>query len=183
MCTIAGRDATALLVIDVQVEVVAHAWKRNEIVGRIADLVATARAQDVPVVWVQHSEDELPIGSDGWQLAPELAVAEDEPIVHKLYRSSFEATTLDAELAARNVSHLIICGAETSHCVRHTLHAALERGYDVTLVSDAHTTWDGDYGNPATSAAGIVHEFNLNCRRYSLPGRACDTKTAAEVFD
>lgn len=181
MCTIPGRSGKALLVIDVQVDVMAAAWRRDEVIGRIAGLVDSARAKKLPVVWVQHADEELVLESPGWEVVPELAPAADEPRVRKNFRSSFEATDLEDQLARLGVAELIVCGAETNHCVRFTVHDALERGYDVSFVLDGHTTWDGDYGNPAVTAAGIVAEQNSSFRHYELPGRACRGVLSAQA--
>ena len=74
---------TALLVIDVQNDVVVNAHARDAVVGTIASLVDRARAESVPVIWVQHADEDLPEGSAGWEIVPELPVAEGEPVVHK----------------------------------------------------------------------------------------------------
>lgn len=181
MCSIAGRSGRALLVIDVQNEVMAAAWERDAVVARIAQLVENARQAEVPVVWVQHSDDELVLGSDGWQIVPELTPAEGEARIRKNFRSSFEGTDLEQVLARLNAAELVVCGAETNHCVRYTVHAALDQGYDVTFVMDAHTTWNGDYGQPGVSAEGIVREQNMSFRNYELPGRKCRGVEAASA--
>lgn len=182
MCNIAGRHATALLVVDVQVGVVANAWKRDEVVRNIASLVTDARAHHVPVIWVQHSDDGLPMGSDDWAIVPELAPAAGEPIVHKRYRSSFEGTDLEQLLEDRNVGHLVICGAQTEFCIRNAVHAAYERGYDVTLVEDAHTTEDTHWDERPIAAAQIVDSQNRVCWQYELPGRTCTLTATQDAF-
>ena len=89
MTTLADRPNTALVVIDVQTGVVAGAHERDRVVGNIASLVAKARAEHVPVVWVQHSDDGLVEGSPEWQYVEELPIAADEPVVHKHFGDSF----------------------------------------------------------------------------------------------
>ena len=144
MSTLENRPNTALLVIDVQNDVVSGAHERDAVVANVAVLVDKARAADVPVVWVQHSSDGMPIGSDGWGYVPELPQADDEPVVHKRFADSFEDTDLEAVLAERGVGRLVVSGAQTDECIRSTIHGGLVRGYDVTLVSDAHTTEDSE---------------------------------------
>ena len=100
MTSLRDRPNTALLVVDVQNDVVANAHQRDEVIANISTLVDRARAQQVPVIWVQHADDELVEGSDGWQYVPELQRQESEPLVHKHYGDSFEDTTLESELAA-----------------------------------------------------------------------------------
>ena len=81
MTSLENRPSTALLVIDMQQGVVANAYQRDRVIANIQTLVAKARAQDVPVLWVQHSDEEMPIGSDGWAYVPELERRETEPLV------------------------------------------------------------------------------------------------------
>lgn len=181
MSTFPGREGKALLVIDVQNGVVEDAWHRDEVVGNINSLVEKARSGDTEVIWIQHSEEEMPVGSEDWKIVPELEPLESEPKVQKRFRSSFEETILDELLEVLGVSHLYISGAQSNNCVRHTLHAALERGYDVTLVGDAHTTSDGEWDSRTFSASAVVDEMNSAFNNYKLPGRRSNVLSAAEI--
>ena len=182
MSTFKDRDKTALMVIDVQKAVVGWAWRSAEVVANINKLVAKARASSTPVVWVQHSDEEMTIGSEAWELMDDLTKPIDgEAVIQKNYRSSFESTNLDAVLEKLGVSNLLITGGETNNCVRHTAHAAIERGYDVVLVSDAHTTNDGPWGLNSVKAEDVVAEQNGSFSSYSLPGRQSTVSTTDEV--
>ena len=151
------RPNTAVLVIDVQNDVVVAGHDRDSIVANIAEVVDRARDADVPVVWIQHDDDDLPAETPGWEIVPELTPQPDEVIVRKNFRDSFQSTPLDAELAARDVGRLIVTGAQTDFCVRWTLHGAKDRGYDTVLVADAHTTdAESPDGMPSGSQL-IVH--------------------------
>lgn len=136
------EKTTALLVVDLQRGVLADdgTWDPDGVVARVAGLVDRARAAGVPVMWVQHNSGELVAGEEPWQLAEGLSPAADEPIVQKRYGDSFEATELGDLLDSLGVDHLVLTGAQTDACIRSTLHGAVHRGYDVTLVSDCHTT-------------------------------------------
>jgi nicotinamidase-related amidase len=183
MSTLTDRPNSALIVIDVQNGVVDGAYQRDERVANMAIAVDRARAAGVPVIWVQHSDDGLLKDTDDWQIVAELTPAADEPIVHKNYRSSFEQTNLDDLLSQRTVGHLYICGAQTNYCVRNTIHAGYERGYDITLIRDAHTTSDDVYeGRLFYTAESVVTEANVNFFSYDLPGRTIRTRAAAELF-
>ena len=177
------RAGRALLVIDVQNDVVADAHDRDTVVGNIRALTQTARAHGVPVVWVQHNDAWMQVGTPDWELVPELERRPSEPLIHKQYRSSFESTELDSVLETLNAGELIVCGAQTNNCVRHTIHAALERGYDVTLVEDAHTTSDFTWDNGVVAAASIIDEQNASLHEYTLPGRFARLSATLEVFD
>ncbi len=181
MTALENRPRTALLVIDVQNGVVDEAFERDRVVATIGELVARARAEDVPVVWVQHSDDGLPQGSPEWEYVPELRRRDDEPLVHKRYGDSFEATDLEERLAERGVGRLVVTGAQTDACIRSTLHGALVRGYDATLVSDAHTTEDlRPFGVPIGPGEAIAYT-NAYWQFASAPGRTGTVAAAAEV--
>ncbi|MEU9307463.1 cysteine hydrolase family protein [Streptomyces sp. NPDC048256] len=180
MTTLPDRPNTALLVIDVQKGVVAGAPRRDEVIANIHTLIDAARAQDVPVVWVQHSDDDLERGSENWEYVEELVRLDSEPLVHKSYRDSFEDTELEAVLAARGVGRVVVTGAQTDMCIRSTLHGALVRGYDVTLVADAHTTEDlTAHGAPAPEL--VIAHTNLYWSGQSAPGRSGGTVDTAKV--
>jgi nicotinamidase-related amidase len=180
MTTLTDRPNTALLVIDVQNGVVAAAHKRNEVLANISALLGKARAEGVPVVWVQHSDDGLPLGSPEWRYVPELTRRDDEPLVHKHYGDSFEDTELEQVLADRGVGHLVVTGAETDACIRSTLHGGFTRGYDMTLVGNAHTTNDrNDPGMPTPEQ--VIAHTNLYWHYHDAPGRRATTVSTAEV--
>jgi nicotinamidase-related amidase len=170
----------ALLVIDVQNDVVANAHRRDEVVGTIASLVERARAEDVPVIWVQHADDELPADTPGWEIVPELSVGDGEPVIHKHHRDSFDGTTLSDELEQRGVDRIVVTGSQTDFCVRWTLHGAQTRGYHSTLVSDAHTTDDG--GGELPTAAQLIAHTNQYWHTQSHGGHNADTAAAADVL-
>ncbi|SDT47064.1 isochorismatase family protein [Microlunatus soli] len=180
MTTLAGRSGTALVVIDVQRDVVAGTYQRDRVVGNIKALVGRARAGGVPVVWVQDFSDQLPKDSAGWQLAPELSRDAPEALVHKHYADAFEDTDLEEVLAAAGSGHLVVVGAQTDECIRSTIHGAMVRGYDVTLVGDAHTTEDlSAWGAPPPEA--VIAHTNLYWGNHAAPGRTAAVATTDEV--
>jgi nicotinamidase-related amidase len=181
MTSLDNRPGTALVVVDVQNGVVGHAYDRDRVVGNIRTLVDRARDQDVPVVWVQHSDEELTKGSQSWEIVAELEPLETEPVVHKTYGDSFEDTDLEDLLAERGVGRLVVTGAQTEACIRSTLHGALVRGYDATLVSDAHTTEDlREWGFPVSPEQSIGYT-NMYWSWASAPGRTGAVTPTAQV--
>ncbi len=142
MTTLDNRPNTALVVIDVQNGVVEGAHERDVVVANVGSLVEKARRQRIPVVWVQHSDEQLARGSDDWRIVRELTPDDAEPLIEKHYGDSFEDTTLETVLSGLGIGRLVVVGAQTDACIRATLHGAFVRGYDATLVSDAHTTED-----------------------------------------
>jgi nicotinamidase-related amidase len=181
MTTLNDRPNTALLVIDVQRGVMEGAVHRDDVIANIETLVDRARAEDVPVIWVQHEDDgPLKRGSDGWQYVDELRPDDAEPLVHKAYGDSFEDTDLEDRLAERGVGRLVVTGAETDQCVRSTLHGGFVRGYDTTLVGDAHTTGDmSQWGAPPPDM--VIAHTNLYWQHQDAPGRKAGVVDTADV--
>jgi nicotinamidase-related amidase len=180
MTTLENRPNTALLVIDVQKGVVAGNHERDAVVANVGSLVDRAREGGVPVVWIQHSDEGLVRGSEEWQIVPELAPGDAEPLVEKNYGDSFESTTLESVLSGLEVGRLVVVGAQTDMCVRSTLHGALVRGYDATLVSDAHTTEDlTPWGAPPPDQ--VIAHTNLYWSNQAAPGRTAGTVETKDV--
>jgi nicotinamidase-related amidase len=180
MTTLADRPNAALLVIDVQTGIVAEAHDRDSVIANIGTLVGKARAADVDIVWVQHNADDLPAGSEVWQYVPELVRHDSEPLVQKAYADSFEETDLESVLAARGIGRLFVAGAQTDECIRSTLHGAIVRGYDATLIGDAHTTEDlSAYGAPPPDK--VIAHTNLYWQYHKAPGRTAGTVSTADV--
>jgi nicotinamidase-related amidase len=170
------------MVVDVQVGVMRDAWDAARVIANVARTVERARAQGVPVIWVQHADDDLVSGSAHWQWVPELVPASAEPVIAKHFNSAFERTALEVELAALGATRIVLAGAASNWCIRATAHAVLERGYDLTLVADAHSTSTMvlDDGS-RIDAAGIVQELNIAMTWMSYPGRATGITTALDV--
>ena len=180
MTTLANRPNPALLVVDVQNAVVDVAHERDAFVANVRSLVEKARENDVPVVWIRHSDEQIVRGSDGWRIIAELTPGEAEPLVEKNYGDSFEATTLEAVLSDLGIGRLFVAGAQTDMCVRSTLHGALVRGYDAILVSDAHTTEDlTAWGAPPP--AQVIAHTNLYWSSQTAPGRTAGTVQTKDV--
>jgi nicotinamidase-related amidase len=180
MTTLANRPNTALLVIDVQNGVVEGAHERDAVVSNIGDLVEKARRERVPVVWVQHNDEQLERGSDKWRIVSELKPDDSEPLIEKNYGDAFEDTNLETVLSGFGVGRLIVAGAQTDACVRSTLHGAFTRGYDATLVSDAHTTEDlTAWGAPPPDK--VIAHTNLYWKEQDAPGRTAGTVETKDV--
>lgn len=170
MATIREGKCSVLVVVDVQVDVVRDAWERSRVIDNVALAVERARARGVPVVWVQHEDDGMPRGSAGWQWVPELAPRDGDVRIFKRFPSSFEDTPLEAELARLGAARIVLAGAQTNWCIRATAYAALDRGYDLVLVRDAHTTDSADLGNGRSIAAeSFVDDLNLAMTWLALP--------------
>ncbi|GAA1832268.1 cysteine hydrolase family protein [Pseudonocardia ailaonensis] len=166
---------------DVQEGVVGSAWRRDEVVGRISGLVDSARAAGVPVVWVQHEDEEMPVGSAEWAIVGALEPTEGEERVGKRYGDSFADTRLGEVLGGLGVDRFVLCGAQTDVCITSTMYGGLHRGYDVTLAEDAHTTEDTRFGGAELPAELLVAHLVRAATFGSLPGRRWESVPAAQV--
>ena len=172
----------ALVVVDVQVGVMAEAWDAVRVIKNVERAVERARERSVPIIWVQHENDELLRDSAKWQLVPELVPAEGETRIDKRFESSFEETKLEDELARLGASHIVLAGAETNWCIRATAYGALDRGYDLTLIKDAHTANSIPLENGSRiEVASIIDELNIAMTWLRYPGRTNGTATTEEV--
>jgi nicotinamidase-related amidase len=182
MASVREGSKGVLMVVDVQVGVVGDAWEAPRVIANVARAVERARAQGVPVIWVQHASDELVHGSPAWQWVPELVPADGEQRIDKRFESSFEQTPLEEQLARLGATHIALAGAATNWCIRATAYAALERGYDLTLIEDAHTTGTMalDDGTKI-EAANVVRELNIAMTWLSYPGRTNGTAKAEDL--
>ncbi len=171
---------TALVVIDVQKGLIGDAYQHDEILARINTLLAKARASQTPVIYVQHDEPKgysLEVGTDAWQIHPAIAPQNDEPVVNKRASDAFYDTTLRQELDRRGIKHLVVVGGQTEYCVDTTVRRATTCGYDVTLVGDAHTTYDCDL----LSAAQIIAYHNEVLDGFQTDTCAIIVKPTSEI--
>jgi nicotinamidase-related amidase len=173
---------SALIVVDAQVGVLAPIWDSARVVGNLERLVAKARSEKALIVWVQHSDDELKFGSDAWKLAPGFVPATAEITIHKKYNSSFAETILDQQLRSHGISRIILAGAATNWCIRATAYAAVDRGYNLALVSDAHSTESMQFKDGrVVSAESIVTDLNVVFKWLSAPNVKTEVLETAVV--
>jgi nicotinamidase-related amidase len=182
MAIVGKENKAVLLVVDAQVGVMQNVWNAQGIIENIKHAVEKARNQDLPVIWIQHTDDELIFGSTEWQLVPELTAVEDEIKIQKQYNSSFEKTALEETLTKLNATHIVLVGAATNWCIRATAYGALERGYDLTLLEDAHTTETIELEKEVTiDAVDIIRELNVVMTWISYPQRTSQTRSVADL--
>lgn len=182
MAIVREGNKEVLLVVDVQVGVMQNAWDSPRIIKNIGVAVEKARRSSVPIIWVQHSDNELVYNSPDWKLVPELSPAEDEIQIHKQFNSSFEQTPLEETLARLGVTHIVLAGAATNWCIRATAYSALDRGYDLTLIKDAHTTETLEIENGIRiEAVNVIRELNIAMTWLSYPNRTNSTVSVDDI--
>ena len=183
MATLGKVDKTALIVIDAQNGVMREAYNRSQIIQNIRQTVTEARKRNATVFWVQHSDSHLKFESNDWEIVPELIVNEGEKVIQKHFHSAFEMTELFQNLVSQEISHLILVGAATNWCIRATAYAALDKGYDLTLVEDAHTTNNLELSpSLKIEARDVINDLNIVFKWISYPNRKSTVLPASEAF-
>ena len=173
---------TALLIIDVQRGLCSgeyEVFESRRVIQRINHVAGLARQSKLPVVVIQHEEPGSPMahGSIGWQLDSGLQVQPSDTYIRKTTPDSFHNTGLLAELQARGIKDLVICGLQTEFCLDTTTRRALALGFAVTLVADAHSTLD----NGVLSAAQIIAHHNETLGHMDSFGPRVAVVPAADV--
>ncbi|OSY14205.1 Isochorismatase [Bacillus mycoides] len=140
----------ALIVIDVQVGMYTAGMpvhNGEKFLETLQNLIEECRSNSIPIIYVQHNgpkNHSLEKGTAGWQVHAAIAPQDGDSIVEKTTPDSFHKTNLNELLQEKGIEHVIISGMQTEYCVDTTTRRAFSEGYKVTLVSDAHSTFDSD---------------------------------------
>ena len=170
-----AAEKTAFLVIDMQNFYVAEVDTAISIVPNINRIAAACRGKGVPVFWVimrcadaegapsqwqlyhryffteakgQNHLAKLSPGNDGYELYPDLDVADADRIVTKRRFSPFVtgASDLHDILQEQGVENLIVAGTATNMCSESTARDAMMLDYKVVMVEDANAArYDDDH--------------------------------------
>jgi nicotinamidase-related amidase len=176
-------EHTALLIIDMQTTLFEvpdnPTYREAELLANISTLLQKARSTLTPIIYIQHQEKSGPlvVGTRTWQILPAIAPLEHELVVPKYAEDSFFATTLEDELRARNITHLVVCGCRSEFCVDTTCRSAISHGYEVTLVSDAHST----INRKVLNAELIVAHHNATLDGFGPEGRHIAVSPTCEI--
>jgi len=156
------KTDAALLIIDVQIIMFheqVHLYQPEELLANLNDLISRARSAGAPVIYIQQCGAEgSPIapGSPGWPIHPAIAPATDDLVIQKHFPDSFFETSLQTELDNRGIKKLIVAGLQSEYCIDTTCRRAFSMGYKITLVEDAHSTWN----NKTITAPQIIAHHN-----------------------
>jgi nicotinamidase-related amidase len=143
---------TALIIVDMQRSLLEdETWHPEQVLQRVCNLESAARAAGAPIFYVVDSRVEPHAELDA-RLSPQAA----DKRITKANCDSFLGTTLQADLEAGSIERLVICGLHTDFCIDTTCRRAVSQGYQVTLVEDAHSTFDRDF----ISAAKVIEHHN-----------------------
>ena len=175
-------NQTALVIIDIQRGMIdTNNPHHEEVLGRIQELLQKARTAKTPVIYVQHDGPKghgLEAGSERWHIHPAIEPQHGEPVVHKRASDAFYDTVLKEELDKCAITHLVVAGGQTDYCVDTTVRRATTFGYNVTLVGDAHLTYDTDI----LTEAQIIAFYNDTLNGFATDAATIDVKNTAEIL-
>lgn len=161
---------SALILIDLQVnmfEPSCPVWAADRLLAELSALLERARAAHVPIIFVRNcgqTGDPDERGSKGWELHPSFCPGAEEVVLDKTTSDTFASTALDAELQKRRVTHLVIAGLQSEFCVKATVLGAWARNYEITLVADGHSTFDGKPKTAAEKSAELNEQLRGQVR-------------------
>jgi nicotinamidase-related amidase len=176
---------TALVVIDVQEAMFGPGqqppvFQAVKVVANIATLLSKARSAGAMVVYIQHHDQVDPAmqpGTPGFAIRAAIAPEPDETVVVKRICDCFTQTNLEQVLREAGIRRLVTCGIQSDFCVDSGSRGAMNRGFDVILASDAHTTWDDD----VLCAEQIIAHVNATLPNTSGPNARIQVKRTAEI--
>ncbi|MBU1361515.1 MAG: cysteine hydrolase [Gammaproteobacteria bacterium] len=173
---------TAVLVIDVQQGLFEgkHAvFDSEQLLARINQVTAKARAAGAPVIFVQHQTDVdfLRFQTPSWELASGLHVEASDLRIRKCTPDAFLGTELESLLDEHGIADLVICGVHTEFCVDTTARRAMALGYPVVLVQDGHSS----EGNAHLTPSQVIWHHNTTLTHIHSFGPRVRLQTAADL--
>ncbi|MCG8618072.1 MAG: cysteine hydrolase [Desulfobacterales bacterium] len=153
----------ALIVLDVQQGVFKEdIHNKAKVIQTINTLIDRCRLKDVPVIFIQHEDEDLKAGEPDFEICPELHRLETDCHITKTKWDAFYRTPLDAYLKARSITQLYIVGAQTEYCMDTTIRCGFSLGYKFFFFTDGHTTFD----NTIPAGQIIMHHQKIWDQRF-----------------
>lgn len=143
-----------LIIIDLQKALCSQTvqpFNLHQIISNINNQLYHATECNYPVIFVQHEAPAFQPGTEGWKLLDELSVPNKTIFIRKTTANAFLHTELNTYLKQVKASHLLICGYASEFCIDTTIRAAAALDYDITLISDTHTTHDKNHARRLTA--------------------------------
>jgi nicotinamidase-related amidase len=176
---------TALLVIDVQEAMFGPGhqpslFRADETIANIAALIDRARSAGARVIYIQHHDQVDPAlqpPQPGFAIRAAIAPEPDETVIVKRICDAFNGTNLEGVLREAGIQCLVTCGIQSDFCVDAATRGAMNRGFEVTLAADAHTTWD----NGVLNAEQIIAHVNATLPNMSGPGQRIRIKSTQKI--
>lgn len=156
------KHGDGLLIIDMQKGSFTKDTPRHDtpsLIKRLNLISERFRQQHRPVFFIQHdgsAEKAFIPNTWQWEILDELVVKEEDIVVSKIANDAFYKSTLTKHLERLEITHLYIAGCATDFCVESTIQSALSKDFDITVISDGHTTAD----RPQLEAKKVIEHYN-----------------------
>jgi len=156
------KNVKALLIVDMQKGSFTSETPRFDtegVVSRINELSDLFRNSELPVIYIQHDgtgSGAFEKDTTEWELLDSLHVEPTDILISKYANDVFYRSELQARLTELNATELLITGCATDFCVESTVQSALAKDYDITVVSDGHTTGE----RPHLTAKKVIEHYN-----------------------
>ncbi|WP_107950735.1 cysteine hydrolase family protein [Lysinibacillus parviboronicapiens] len=152
----------ALLVIDAQQQLMdghqeePEVFQKKRLIDNINSVIDQALEARAAVIFVRDKDVANGQGA-GFQVHNDINIPTATAIfIDKKATNSFYKTDLLQILKDKQVTHIVIMGCKTEHCIDTAVRAATIYGFDVTLIGDGHSTTD----SKILSAEKIIAHHN-----------------------
>jgi len=129
------------------------------VINRINILSDKFRENGDAVIFIQHEgskEGYWIFGTEEWEILSTLVIKSSDLIISKTANDSFYNTTLKDNLLKLGVDKIVITGCATDFCVDSTVKSALINDFNVTIISNGHTTSE----RPNLTAKQVIDHYN-----------------------
>ena len=129
------------------------------VVKRINELAKLFRKLELPVIYIQHNgtgTGEFEKNTSEWELLNALNIEPTDIMIDKYANDVFYNSEIQAKLTELNVNELFVIGCATDFCIESTVQSASTKDYNITIVSDGHTTGE----RPHLSAKKVIEHYN-----------------------
>ncbi|MDF2803870.1 MAG: isochorismatase hydrolase [Anaerocolumna sp.] len=147
----------ALLIIDVQKAIMDEKPHNSELlINTINDLSNACREKNIEVIYVRHDgvDDELAMGSEGWEIYHDIKPHKGEKIFEKRYNSAFKNTGLKEYLQSNSITTLILAGLQTEYCIDASIKSAFDSDFQIIIPQNGFSTIDQE-----TMSAQAINDF------------------------
>ncbi|ETP68025.1 cysteine hydrolase [Planococcus glaciei] len=161
--------STALIIVDIQKDYFPNGkMELSNPEGAAANAAKVLdwfrKNQKENIFHVQHVASDPAMGfflpdTEGAEIHEAVQPLENESILIKHFANSFLQTDLESQLKEKGITKLVVVGMMTHMCIDATVRAAVDLGYETTLIEDACATRELSYQDKVVSAEQVHYAF------------------------
>lgn len=178
------KNKKALIIIDMQkgcFTTGSPKFDSENIIKRINTLTKIFRKAQFTIIFIQQDSSKwgrfIPNTSE-WEILSELVVKEGDVSINKTANDAFYESPLDSILQEKEIDELFVTGFATDFCVEATVQSALIKDYNITVVSDAHTTGEKPHINPKE----VIEHYNWIWQNMIPTKGKIEVKTTEQII-